>query len=82
MSRRNGIGCKGGTSATAGKRATTYTVALPDGSTVQKRSFYVDSDSAIATGFMHQGKPVVAVWPGQPTWEGDFGRLTATRVQK
>lgn len=36
---RHGYGVRGGTSATAGKRAATYCVPLPDGSTRRVRSF-------------------------------------------
>lgn len=39
MSKANGIGCKGGTSATAGMKASVYVVTLPDGTTARVRKF-------------------------------------------
>lgn len=45
---REGVGCRGGTSATAGRCATLYAVTLPDGRAVERRSFKASDDRAVA----------------------------------
>lgn len=74
------FGQKGGDGPNKGKRATYYSVAMPDGTVEIVRSFTVNGETVIATGFMHNGKRHVCVWPGEPPWEGEFGRLVATIV--
>ena len=49
------FGKRGGTSPTPGKRATTYTGTLPDGSTVLKRTFYVHDQEAVGMAYQHDG---------------------------
>jgi hypothetical protein len=74
-------GQKGGEGPTRGKKAIKYAVTLPSGETVVKRVYYDrGSGDLIATGFMHNGKPTVVVWAGEPAWEGDFGRLSARKI--
>jgi len=82
-------GQKGGEGPTRGKKAIKFRVVLPDGTVLIKRIFaktrwggqLADAgDTLIATGFMYDGKPSVAVWVGEPAWEGEFGRLVATRI--
>ena len=51
MSMHEGIGCKGGTSALAGKVAAVYEIELPDGRKVRKSTFKVSAPKAVATGF-------------------------------
>jgi hypothetical protein len=73
-------GQKGGEGPTRGKKAIVYTGTTPDGTPWKKRVFNErGGDTLIATGFMYNGKPSIVVWPGQPEWEGDFGRMVATR---
>lgn len=43
-----GIGCKGGTSATAGRRRVTYTFTLPDGREQTAHTFKVTAPEAVA----------------------------------
>lgn len=74
-------GQKGGTGANAGKKSSLYRVTFSDGSTTDKRVFNATADELIATAFRHDGSVHVAVWPGEPAWEGDFGRLVAKRVK-
>ena len=52
---RHGYGCKGGTSANAGKKAVTYEATLPDGNVVRKKSFQVDAPEAVLGCYEHQG---------------------------
>lgn len=70
----------GGIGQTRGKSKTYYNVPLPSGAVVKKGIFRDVGATAIATGFMHNGKPHVVVWEDAPAWEGDYGRLTATRI--
>jgi len=74
-------GQKNGDGPTAGKKATVYEIAMPDGSIVKKRVFRDDmGDTLIATALRHNGKILAVVWPGVPEWEGDFGQLVARKV--
>lgn len=41
------FGRKGGTSATAGRKATTYEATAPDGTVLRKKSFQVGTDTAV-----------------------------------
>lgn len=43
-----GIGCKGGTSATAGRKSVVYSVTLPDGREERARIFKVTDPEAVA----------------------------------
>mgnify|MGYP005726032959 CR=1 FL=1 len=52
---RKRIGTKGGTSATAGKKSTTYNVTFPDGTTITKRSFKASNTNATACIYEHKG---------------------------
>jgi hypothetical protein len=83
MSMHEGIGCKGGTSALAGKVAAVYEIELPDGRKVRKSTFKVSAPKAVATGFEgRDGKACVVVRQGLlPVWDGEFGRLVAKRVK-
>jgi hypothetical protein len=68
-----GYGCSGGTSATAGRKATTYVVTFPDGTTATKRSYFDDAPEAVAMIYQSRdGKWRVSAiraeaqnWPGQ-----------------
>jgi hypothetical protein len=78
------FGQKGGTGPTLGKKAAVYEVTLPDGRMFQKRKFGLDADTLIATAYRYgAGRDEVdaMVWPGEPAWEGDFGRLVAKRIK-
>ena len=44
MSRANGIGCKGGTSATAGKKSVKFSFLSPDGKAMTGRTFKIAAD--------------------------------------
>jgi hypothetical protein len=81
---RSGYGQKGGRGPTAGMKAIKYAVDVPGYGIVNKLVYHDRGggpDGLIATGFMRDnGKPLVVVWPGEPAWEGDFGRLKATKV--
>jgi hypothetical protein len=83
MSMHEGIGCKGGTSALAGKVAAVYEIELPDGRKVRKSTFKMSAPKAVATGFEgRDGKACVVVWQGLlPVWDGEFARLVAKRVK-
>ena len=66
------MGCKGGTSANAGRKATTYSFKYPDGRSGTKRSYQVNSAEAVAMVYQHQGVWYVSgirsepqKWPGQ-----------------
>lgn len=83
-------GRKGREGPTRGKKAIRFRVELPDGTVVIKRIFKTNrwtgaidpaADKLIATGFRARagGKPIVVVWPGEPEWEGDLGRLIAIK---
>lgn len=78
------FGQKGGEGPTRGKKAVVYEVTLPNGDKMKKRVFNPRREGdLIATGFMTNDrtpKPHVVVWEGEPVWEGEFGRLKATRV--
>jgi hypothetical protein len=75
-------GQKDGDGPTAGKVASVYQITLPDGRVFKKRKFDVHTERAIATADEHNGKVIVAVWSGEPAWEGDFGRLEAIRISE
>jgi hypothetical protein len=53
-------GKRGGTSANAGRKASTYVGTFPDGSMFRKRSFEVSTDEAHVGIYQHQGEWKVA----------------------
>lgn len=68
-----GVGCRGGTSATAGRRAAVYRFELPDGRLRERRSFKVSAPEAVAHLSRHRGewcfdalRPVGAPGPAYP----------------
>ena len=75
-------GKKGGEGPTAGKLAATYRVTLPSGETVYKTRFKEPCPATlVATAFVYEGKHLIGLWPGHVAWEGDYGRLVATRIK-
>lgn len=65
-------GRKNGTSKNAGRKATTYTAVMPDGSTVKKRSYQITTPTAYLGIYQHDGEwftsGIAATpqkWPGQ-----------------
>jgi len=56
---RSAYGKRGGEGPTRGKTATTYTVTLPDGSTVKKRMFETLIDP-VGYAYQHEGTWYVA----------------------
>ena len=75
-------GRKGGIGPTYGKKAISYQITMPDGSTKIKRVFNDYGETALATGFSGaDGKaPCLVVWPERPAWNGDLGLLIAKRM--
>lgn len=72
MSRRDGIGCKGGTSATAGQTSAVYEIELPDGTKIRKRTFKAQGETAVACLSRWAGRYYVdAVHDTRPTWAND-----------
>lgn len=66
----DGIGKKGGTSATSGKTSVRYRVVMPDDHTLMKRSFSVYANP-MAACYCHQGKWYIAgIVPADdiPSW--------------
>lgn len=55
MSRKSPYGKKGGTSRNAGKKATSYIIVFPDGTTTIKKSFCVNAPLARAGIYYHGG---------------------------
>lgn len=53
-------GRKGGDGPTRGKKATTYLVTLPDGTTAKKRDFSPPAADAVGYAYQHEGKWYVA----------------------
>ena len=54
MTRRSGMGCRGGTSANAGRTVVSYVATLPCGRTVRKRSYRVDLPVALLGCYYHE----------------------------
>lgn len=89
---REGVGCKGGTSRTAGKKATTYTwtakapvadshfgFVLPVGSILKARSFKVSEPTCKAYVFCDRdGKWYLNLCDG--SWSHDKPHVIAERV--
>jgi hypothetical protein len=80
-----GYGRKGGTSATAGKKATTFLIDMPDGSTKRKRSYFVHDETALAPVFEHDGVwHTTGIYPVGEPLHPNFNRnhtiLTARRA--
>lgn len=57
--RHTTYGRKGGTGTTTGKKALTYLVTLPDGSTAKKRDFF-PPHNPVGYAYEHEGKWYVA----------------------
>jgi len=75
-------GKRGGTSKNAGKRGLRYTGQLSDGTPFEKRTFqdYGPTCEAVALDEPSGRVFVMLIGPGcKPAWEGDYGRLTATK---
>lgn len=69
----SGIGCKGGTSATAGKKRASYSWTYPDGSRGEYRSFKANSETAFAVCYqspLNSGTAwyVSGVYDAVPGW--------------
>ena len=63
------------------RRPAVYTIRLPDGRIVRRHTSKVDAPEAIATAFIYKsGKVGTIVWPDEPSWLGEFGRLRAKRI--
>jgi len=60
MRRGTIYGQKGGEGPTRGKKATTYVVALPDGTTARKRAYSPPTGTAVGYAYQHEGKWFVA----------------------
>lgn len=83
-SKETTYGQKGGEGPTRGKKAIIYTGTLPDGTPWKKRVFNDrGGETLIATGLTPKDgngyRMSIVVWPGEPVWEGDYGRMVATR---
>jgi hypothetical protein len=79
----NNYGKKGGTSATAGLKATWYEFETPDGEVLRRRSFHVDQGEAVAVASRHPegGWSNGGIHPERPSWiTSEHVTLRAVRV--
>lgn len=89
MSRRSerwnpeGVGCKGGTSATAGKKSCLYDVVFPDGTSKQVRTFKAQGQLAHAVIYLGQDGQWYSngVYDELPVWARD-GKRTVTQTNR
>lgn len=89
MGRRNGqgwiertYGRKGGEGPTAGKKAATYRVRFPDGTSAEKRVFHAIQPQATAFIYEHDGKWYCAgVYDAEAPHMSHYQTATAERVR-
>ena len=62
MSRANGIGVKGGTSATAGKKSSKFAFTAPDGREMTARVFKVQGDGPFVALFYQGSEGAGDAW--------------------
>jgi hypothetical protein len=62
-------------------RAAVYLIRLPDGRLIRKHTSKVNVSEAVATAVVYKhGRVGAIIWPDEPRWLGDFGRLRAKRI--
>jgi len=84
MRMRSRYGKKGGTSANAGRKATKYTVPMPDGRTLTKRVFQDCGASASALIYEHDGEwflNTVVPTHNKPGWAASYTEVPAERIE-
>ena len=73
-------GKRGGTSATAGRKAVTYEAVLPDGEIVRKRSFFIDQEHCYLGCYLYNDRWHATVLTVEPKGGSDIIFVSATRV--
>lgn len=75
------MGCKGGISATAGRKATRYRGDFPDGTPFTKTSFHENTAVAWAGVYSHNGIWYAAgMWPVEEAVPSQYRAIKVERV--